>query len=262
MKKVKYITASLFIATLLMSFIPSADKKNGGTLTLQFNHLFNNEPLAFGKEYTNAHGEKFTVKTLNYFISNIKLTLKNGSEYVVPQDSSYFLISQSDAASQKIQLHNLPKEKYKSISFLLGVDSARNTMDVSKRTGALDVAGTAKGMYWAWNSGYIFLKFEGKSSVIPDSLSNNFYYHIGGFGGFKSATINNIRAKTFEFEKAISLKKSAPVVNINVDMATLFKQKTDVLLAKNSNVMWGELSVKISENYMTGFNLGSIDINK
>ena len=51
-------------------------------------------------------------------------------------------------------------------------------------------------------------------------------------------------------------------MNINVDMATLFKQKTDVLLAKNSNVMWGELSVKISENYMTGFNLGSIDINK
>jgi len=159
MKKVKYITASLFIATLFMCFIPSVDKKNGGTFTLQFNHLFYNEPLVFGKEYTNAHGEKFIVKTLNYFISNIKLTLKDGSEYVVPQDSSYFLIRHSDAASQRIQLHNLPKGKYKSISFLIGVDSARNTMDVSKRTGTLDVAGTAKGMYWAWNSGYIFLKF-------------------------------------------------------------------------------------------------------
>jgi hypothetical protein len=132
-------------------------------------------------------------------------------------------------------------------------------MDVSKRTGTLDVAGTAKGMYWAWNSGYIFLKFEGKSPVIPDSLSNNFYYHIGGFGGFKSATINNIRTKTFDFPKPVSLKKNTPFVNINVDIATLFKQKTDVMLAKNSNVMWGELSVKISENYVTGFNLGSID---
>ncbi len=259
MKKAKYTIASLLLGAVLMSFSSSSNKKHRGTLTLQFNHLFNNEPLVFGKEYTNAHGEKLTVKTLNYFISNIKLTLKDGSEYIVPQDSSYFLIRQSDAASQKIQLTNLPKGKYKSISFLIGVDSARNTMDVSKRTGTLDVAGTAKGMYWAWNSGYIFLKFEGKSSVIPDSLSNNFYYHIGGFGGFKSATINNIRTKAFDFEEAISLKKSSPIVNINVDIATLFKQKTDVLLAKNSNVMWGELSVKISENYTSGFNLGSID---
>ncbi len=258
MKKAKYTIASLLLGAVLMSFSSSSNKKHRGTLTLQFNHLFNNEPLVFGKEYTNAHGEKLTVKTLNYFISNIKLTLKDGSEYIVPQDSSYFLIRQSDAASQKIQLTNLPKGKYKSISFLIGVDSARNTMDVSKRTGTLDVAGTAKGMYWAWNSGYIFLKFEGKSSVIPDSLSNNFYYHIGGFGGFKSATINNIRTKAFDFEEAISLKKSSPIVNINVDIATLFKQKTDVLLAKNSNVMWGELSVKISENYTSGFNLGSI----
>jgi hypothetical protein len=259
MKKIIYAVTVLFFTTILMGFIFNPTTKNSGAITLQFNHLFNNEPLVFGKEYTNAHGEKLTVKTLNYFISNIKLTLKDGSEYIVPQDSSYFLIRQSDTASQKIQLNNLPRGKYKSISFLIGVDSARNTMDVSKRTGTLDVAGTAKGMYWAWNSGYIFLKFEGKSPVIPDSLSNNFYYHIGGFGGFKSATINNIRTKTFDFPKPVSLKKNTPVVNINVDIATLFKQKTDVMLAKNSNVMWGELSVKISENYVTGFNLGSID---
>ncbi|MDD2793637.1 MAG: hypothetical protein PHD73_10705 [Sediminibacterium sp.] len=259
MEKVKYILASLVFAALLMSFIPSSDKKEIGTLTLQFNHLFNNEPLVFGKEYKNAHGEKLTVKTLNYFVSNIKITYKDGREYVVPQDSSYFLIRQSDAASKKIQLNNLPKGKCKSVSFMIGVDSARNTMDVSKRTGTLDVAGIAKGMYWAWNSGYIFLKFEGKSSVIPDSLSNNFYYHIGGFGGFKSSTINNIRTKTFDFPKPVSVRKNSPVVTINVDMAKLFQHKTDILLFKNSNVMWGELSVKISENYVAGFDLGNID---
>lgn len=259
MKKILYVLISYSTAILLVGFVSASNKEDTGTLTLNFKHLFNNEPLELGKEYTNAHGEMFTVKTLNYFISNIKLKLSDGSEYVVPQDSSYFLIRQSDLSSQKIQLRSLPKAKYKAISFMIGVDSARNTMDVSKRTGSLDIAGTASGMYWSWNSGYIFLKFEGKSTVIPDSLSNNFYYHIGGFGGFKSVTINNIRSKTFEFEKAISLRGKSPTVHINVDLATLFKQKTDILLAQNSNVMWGELSVKISENYTAGFNLGNID---
>jgi hypothetical protein len=259
MKITTYLLPGLFAAILLMSFSTPLPVKNKRAITLQFHHLFNNEPLLTGKEYTNAHGEKLTVKTFKYFISNIRFKLKNGSIYTVPQDSSYFLISQDDTASQTIQITDLPNGRYTSVSFMIGIDSTRNTLDVSKRTGSLDIAGTAKGMYWAWNSGYIFLKFEGKSPVIPDSLANNFYYHIGGFGGFKSPTINNIRTKSFEFVKPVSVKKHVPVININVDIASLFKYKKDILLARNSNVMWGELSVNISENYLSGFTMGSID---
>lgn len=252
--------ATVIVALLSFSNPPKA--KTNGKLVLKFNNLFNNEAVEFGKEYSNAHGEKLTLKTLNYFISNIKLTLKNGDEYVVPQDSCYFLVRQSDKATQQIELNNLPEGKYKAISFMVGIDSARNTMDVSRRTGALDVGGAAKGMYWAWNSGYIFFKMEGKSPVIHDSLSNNFYYHIGGFGGFQSKTITNIRTKSFSFDKAIAVKKKTPVINVNVDVAPLFNYKTPIMLTKNSNVMWGELSVKISENYITGFTLGDISYNE
>lgn len=254
------INGVAFILLIIMfGFTPPGKSKNEGKLVLQFNNLFNNEVLEFGKEYANAHGEKLTIKTLNYFISNISLTLNDGSEYLVPQDSCYFILKQTDKATQQIELNNLPEGKYKAISFMVGVDSARNTMDVSRRTGALDVGGKAKGMYWSWNSGYIFFKMEGTSSVIPDSLDNSFYYHIGGFGGFQSKTINNIRTKSLSFEKPILLKKKTPVVNINVDVAALFNYKTPIVLAQNSNVMWGELSVKISENYISTFNLGNIE---
>lgn len=253
-------TFVLCIASLtLLSFINPPKDKSKGKLVLKFNNLFNNENVEFGKEYTNAHGEKLTLKTLNYFISNIKLTLKNGSEYIVPQDSCYFLVKQSDKATQQIELNDLPEGKYKDISFMVGVDSTRNTMDASRRTGTLDVGGAAKGMYWAWNSGYIFFKMEGKSPVIPDSSDNSFFYHIGGFGGFQSPTISNIRTKSLSFNKPVSLKNKIPVVNINVDVATLFNYKTSILLAEHPDVMWGELSVKISENYISTFNLGSID---
>ena len=254
---IKSFAAVLTIVTLFSFTDPPKDKTNG-KLALKFNNLFNNEAVEFGKEYTNAHGEKLTLKTLNYFISNIKLTMKNGDEYVVPQDSCYFLVKQSDKESQQIELNNLPEGKYKAISFMVGVDSTRNTMDVSRRTGTLDVGGTAKGMYWAWNSGYIFFKMEGKSPVIPDSSANSFFYHIGGFGGFQSATISNIRTKALSFNKPVSLKKKIPVININVDVAALFNYKTPILLAKNPDVMWGELSVNISENYISTFNLGRI----
>ncbi len=253
----KYIAVALTVIAISSFTYPPKENTNG-KLILRFNNFFNNEAVEFGKEYTNAHGEKLTLKTLNYFISNIKLIKKDGSEYIVPQDSSYFLIKQSDSTTRQIELTNLPSGKYTGISFMVGIDSARNTMDVSKRTGALDVGGVARGMYWAWNSGYIFFKMEGKSPVIHDSLSNNFYYHIGGFGGFQSKTINNIRTKSFSFEKSISLKKKIPMVNVDVDVATLFNYKTPVTLSENSNVMWGELSVKISENYISGFKLGEI----
>jgi len=258
MKSVALNRIVVLLISVLFGNISQAYCQNNGKLVLKFNNLFNNEVLEFGREYTNAHGEKLTIKTLNYFISNIKLTLTDGAEYVVPQDSSYFLVRQNDKATQQIELKNLPKGKYTSISFLVGIDSARNTMDVSRRMGALDIGGEAKGMYWAWNSGYIFFKMEGKSPVIHDSLSNNFYYHIGGFGGFQSKTINNIRSKTLAFTKPVSLKKKIPVININVDVATLFNYKTPVTLTNDSNVMWGELSVKISENYISTFNLGSV----
>jgi hypothetical protein len=140
---------------------------------------------------------------------------------------------------------------------MVGVDSIRNTMDVSRRKGALDVAGIAKGMYWQWNSGYIFFKMEGKSKSIPDSLSNNFYYHIGGFGGFQSPTINNIRTKKLIFDSSVTTDGKIPVIGINVDAAALFNYKTPIMLAKNSNVMWGQLSVNISENYISTFTLGN-----
>lgn len=258
MKSIIHVLFFSLLVTML-GFTPPEKNKNNGSLVLKFNNLFNNQVLEFGKEYTNAHGEKLTIKTLNYFISNISLTLNDGSEYLVPQDSCYFLLRQTDKATQQIELNYLPEGKYKAISFMVGVDSARNTMDVSRRTGALDLGGKAKGMYWSWNSGYIFFKMEGTSAVIPDSLDNSFYYHIGGFGGFQSKTINNIRTKSLSFEKPILLKKKTPVVNINVDVAALFNYKTPIVLAQNSNVMWGELSVKISENYISTFNLGNIE---
>ena len=38
----------------------------------------------------------------------------------------------------------------------------------------------ALGMYWAWNTGYINMKLEGKSSSCT-SVKKEFQFHIGGY---------------------------------------------------------------------------------
>ena len=139
----------------------------------------------------NAVGESLKITKLKYYVSNFVLTNADGTIYTVPQDSCYFLIDESDPATHEPAL-KVPEGEYKTLTFTVGVDSLRNTMDISKRTGVLDPATTAADMYWGWNSGYIFFKVEGTSPVIT-AAGNVFQYHIGGFGGYSSPTPNNLK---------------------------------------------------------------------
>ena len=126
-----------------------------GNLNLNFNLLVGNQRLQINGEqaYQNVLGEPFNLTLFNFFVSNIKLKTRAGVEYVVPQNDSYFLVRANDSASQIIQLKGVPSAEYSEISFLIGVDSLRNTMDISLRTGVLDPAfGEREGnMYWSWN---------------------------------------------------------------------------------------------------------------
>ncbi|MBK7385090.1 MAG: hypothetical protein IPI81_17420 [Flavobacteriales bacterium] len=62
-----------------------------------------------------------------------------------------------------------------SISFLLGIDSLTNVSGAFG--GDLD---PTKGMYWAWNSGYINWKLEGTCTKC-ETLKNQFEFHLGGY---------------------------------------------------------------------------------
>ncbi|MEJ2881443.1 MbnP family protein [Pedobacter sp. GR22-6] len=251
----------LLLLTTGMLFGFTMKKEEKGSLTINFNHLFKGEEIDFSKEFTNSHGEKVKFSMLNYFISNIRLTRKDGSTYVVPQDSSYFLIKESEPETKKVILKNIPNGKYSAITLTVGVDSLRNTMDISKRTGALDVGGIATGMYWVWNSGYIFFKMEGTSPAAPDRQKNKFAYHVGGFGGFNTKTINSIRTKEFPLKELLVTKSKVPTINVDLDLAGLFDAQTPITIARNPSVMWGEISTSIADNYITCFKLGKVSYN-
>ncbi len=212
--------------------------------------------------YQNAVGESFAVTKLNYFVSNIRLRKDDGREYVVPQDSSYFLIQEEKPASRTITLANVPTGNYTGITFLIGVDSLRSMADISKRTGVLD-PGLNNGMYWDWNSGYIFLKLEGTSAAAPAAQNNAFFYHIGGFGR-ANVKINNLRAITIPFKTDIAKVQTdaIPSVQLKADVLPLFNGTTKLSIVKNSSVMFDPYSTNIADNYSQMFSYARIQANQ
>lgn len=254
--KFGFMWLGLAFSFLAFSF---PEQKKDSSFVLRFSHHFGDEILEPEKEYTTVHGEKVRFTLLNYFISNIKLIQEDGSVYTVPQDSSYFLIRETVPASKEIELGHIPEGRYAGITFMIGVDSLRNTKDISQRTGNLDIGGTAKGMYWVWNSGYIFFKLEGTSPAAPEKQKFVFNYHIGGFGGYRSPTFNNIREKTFRFEPVTVSPKKTPLAEIHVALDHFFD---DLRISEKSSVMWGDYTTKIASNYAAIYRLDRVSYQK
>ena len=250
------------ILFVLFCAVSVANAQKTGSLSIHFDHVVGSEPLVLNdKKYKNAAGDEFNISLFQYYISNIKLIRKDGSSYEIPQDESYFLIRESNKESKTITLTNIPKGKFTGISFLIGIDSVRSASEIGQRKGCLDVAGEAKDMYWAWNSGYIFVKMEGTSQQST-AKNNIFMYHIGLFGGIgNKKTLNNIRYATIDLGgETLRIKdnRSVPQINIKTDAGKLLNGDTNVEIAKNPTVMGGPYSAKIAENYKTMFSFAGL----
>ncbi|GAB3950425.1 hypothetical protein GCM10028805_28440 [Spirosoma harenae] len=239
---------------------------NMGKMRIAFDNVVGASDLKLNAStYQNAVGESFTITKFNYFVSNIRLRKEDGSEFIVPQDSSYFLVQEEKPASQTITLSNIPAGNYTGLTFMVGVDSTRSLADISLRTGVLD-PGLNDGMYWDWNSGYIFMKMEGISSVAPATQNNTFFYHIGGFGGGYNGkkTINNLRAVTLSFAaKSANIQPDkTPSVRIVTDALKVFNGPTKLSIAQNSSVMFDAYSTNIADNYAQMFSYDQIQANQ
>lgn len=236
-----------------------------GTLRVAFDNRVGASDLKLGTDaYQNAAGEAFTITRFNYFVSNIRLRKVDGSEYIVPQEQSYFLIQEEKPASQLITLSDIPVGDYTGLTFMIGIDSLRSLADISQRTGVLD-PGLNDGMYWEWNSGYIFMKLEGQSALAPAAQNNTFFYHVGGFGGGYNGkkTINNLRTTSLSFGNDVAKVQavSTPTVQLTTDALTVFNGPTRLRIADHSSVMFDPYSTNIANNYARMFAYNRIQPN-
>lgn len=242
------------------------DPNRTGNIMIDFDNRVGNLNLVLDSMfYFNSFNQNYSVSRFDYFISNIVLVNENGSKYVIPQDSSYFLLKESIASSREIKLKNVPEGNYTGIEFIVGIDSLRNTLPLDRRTGVLDPGGEAAGMYWTWNSGYIFLKLEGRFDDTTDTISTPqmYQYHIGGFGGMNTPMMNNIKniALNFGTDKAevrASHGVDGPQVHLYVDASKVINGTTNIDFKTYPIVMLTPFAMNIANNYSYMFKVDHV----
>lgn len=233
-------------------------------LMLRFDHRAAGKKLLTDTvSYQTAAGDSITVSLLQYYISNIELHKTNGEKLVIPKGQSFFLIRQSANDSRLIRLH-VPAGSYSAISFLVGIDSLTSTLPIEARTGVLDPGSgmaNGEGMYWTWNSGYIFFKMEGTSPSIPPDKTGfrEYQYHIGGYGGYNTPTINNIRRVTIPLPSNAPLRmrdNKKSIVHIRFEATEVVKH---IDLKQQHHIMLAPESRRIADNYAAAFSYGGTE---
>lgn len=218
-----------------------------GNVTIKLEHVCNTDPLVFNTVwYMNANGDSLKISKFNYYISNIKLVKDDGTTFV--ENESYHLIQGDIESSKTFSISNVPLGTYKSISFMIGVDSVRNVSGA--QTGALD---PANGMFWNWNTGYVMAKMEGESPQAAQT-GNSVIYHLGGYGG----DVNVLRTVSIQLPTLTVSKDKSPALHMKADAMEWFKTPNLIKLNELS-VLAGKNANLIADNYMDMFSVDHID---
>ncbi len=222
---------------------------SGPGLRIRINNVANGTPLTLSTgSYTTASNDTFSVTSFKYYISNISLSSVSGQTVQLP--ATYFLIDEADSTSRFFTLKNVPAGEYNGISFMIGVDAARNTSGA--QSGALD---PVKGMFWDWNSGYIMAKMEGSSPQAGNAMKS-LSFHIGGF------TTKNAGVRDVSLSMPTELhmhSDNKPVISISADLAKWFSGSHTISFA--STYMVASVSTtsgQIATNYANMFTVTSV----
>jgi hypothetical protein len=149
--------------------------KNGKAFEVRFYPRFDTSALAMQQKVKTKAGDSVSFDILKFYVSEFALVDTNGAEKPLP---GLALVDFSDSAARedgyaKVVIKALPGV-FSGIKFSVGVPYDLNHRDVSLQEHPL---GPDVGMFWVWNSGYIFHKIEGK--VDSADSSRNFFYHVG-----------------------------------------------------------------------------------
>lgn len=218
-------------------------QKNYGELLLRFNVTANGKPLLKDSSYTNPFGENYQVSRLKYYISNISLSKEKRNDW----GKEVFLVENGVADS--ISLPAFPGS-YTKLYFTLGVDSALNCSGA--QDGALD---PLNGMFWTWNSGYIFFKMEGYSTASTADLGR-IEHHIGGYRYPNNAA----RTIVLNLPQALEINEGEKhVIQVNVALDQYWKGVNSIKIADQALLMVpGGLAIKAANNFSTMFSISSM----
>lgn len=215
---------SLFVANFLLIFCVFSQTN----LQLSFLQTFDNQEIDTSKYYISAQKDSIKISDIKCYISAIELEMQDGSIY--KEKNSFHLLDFENPASFQLKLANIPSQNVKYIRFHLGIDSLTSVSGALE--GDLD---PANGMYWAWQSGYINFKIEGKSPSCH-TRKQAFHFHVGGYmQPFYAMRKNQLEMKSIDNEK----------LTIKMNWAKLFAHIS--LSQQNSIMIPGKEAMQIAD---------------
>lgn len=221
--------------------------QQAGKINIVIEPVYNGQPLSFdGSKYVTEHGDTFTVDLFRFYITDLKLVSAKGSSAPALVKDSWLLDSE-DTAGWHMTGNMESGELIAGISFTIGVDSLHNVSGANE--GDLD---PVKGMYWAWNSGYINAKLEGKSAVCK-TLHHAFEFHIGGYMPPYS-TARKVSLRLRKAVQATTGNDRVNVIRIRADFAAWFTGNLN-LAQTNSVVIPGKEAAAMADKYAQMFSV-------
>lgn len=186
--------ARAFVATALLAGgttsvlgAQSAPRK----IALKFQAMVGAEPFACGRSYPGVGKTSTTITPSDFafFVHDVKLLTAAGAEVPVAleQDGMYqngtialldfedgtAACSNGNTAVHTSVVGTAPEGKYTGVKFTVGVPFDRNHQDLASQPSPLSLTR----MFWAWNSGHKFVRFEAKTAE-----GKNWVMHLGSGG--------------------------------------------------------------------------------
>lgn len=225
----KLVFTYLFI--LLVTNITSANEYH---IKLNFKAFWNKHTFVLNKRTVFSGKDSIEFESFKFYISGIQFYKNNN--LVFAEKNSFHLIDLSDSSTLSLTLKTEKKIRYDRISFYIGIDSTTNVSGAMG--GDLD---PTKGMYWAWQSGYINFKLEGKCSACK-TRGNDFFYHLGGYS-FPNNSLQKV--------ELTGIKNNTLTIGINVN--SFF---SDLNVAETNQIMSpGKKAVMLSEKAVHMFSI-------
>ncbi|MES2568196.1 MAG: MbnP family protein [Bacteroidota bacterium] len=229
------ITFFGFLGNILANNDPISSKRK---LVIEVKPVFGKSPLCVSTvSYTTIKGDTVQVDRFRFYLSGLTIRFENGDKY--EEQNSYHLIDAEEPSSFLIPLSNVPNGKIIALDYNIGVDSTSSVSGAL--AGALD---PVKGMYWAWNSGYINAKLEG---ICKKNNKNHvFEFHIGGYSNPNYALRSVKLPVDFEVKNKITLLADVAVWLLEADLSK-----------ENSVLIPGREAMSIADKYATMFRLNN-----
>lgn len=173
----KYLLLSILSVFLFSCEEDETSTPTNALLNIEFKHYYESEPLQIKADntlnYTNSSQNNWNVKSLKYYISKIIIYKADQTSYDVNM-YKFINLSEPGAEVSNYVLKDIPDGRYVKMSFVFGIDSARNVsfgLDNTVENNSMEWPSTLGG-------GYHIMMMDGVYRTNQNQLSG-YGIHLG-----------------------------------------------------------------------------------